>query len=618
MPQNPSAGAASAHPFLGVTLARCKVGEAIGQGRTSWVCRAHYEPLDREIAIKILSGEFAETAEIRDHFQGEARAIARLDHENVVKVLDVVEDEGHLCILMEYVAGQTLQERLTDGEPLPLKKALRIALQTARALEAAHAESVVHRDVKPANIILAAGSETVKVVDFGLAGPKALANRAGTPLYMSPEACQGKRIDEKSDVYALGVCLYQMLTGKLPYTGKTVKAILQAHIAAELVPPSEVNSALGTAFDDVAKKLMIASKGYRPSAGEAVALLEPLLESGKPGGGGRGAARGGKGRRPRGAQKSGPSTGVIIAAVVGLIAVIAGVLMIMGDDPKPTDTGNGDAPSTAPETGAGAGGVSTTGGTTTTPLPKSVEDPRAAAARTAFEAVEAWAKDNPKQWEDEAGRWEIVARDHAATPHGTQAGEKATYARERAKQEAEIAERRQELAEVEARTKARRDEITAALKLFDFATAKKLAASHTNIEGETIQEWRAKRRRIGYLADEFQRRTNEGVADGRISASVVKADAGGDEVVVGVDDKGVQTKAGDLPRQIDWQFVTADAMWDLTRKFVSQSNVDGNVYLAILAAELGLAKQSSNHRQVAEMVDRQGVAKDILRDYFVD
>src|SRR5207244_2389142 len=130
-----------------------------------------------------------------------------------------------------------LQDRLDDEPVVAPRQALRIAAQIARALEAAHDEKIVHRDVKPANVMLVGpkGDETVKVVDFGLAAQQEM-NRVGTPLFMSPEAAQGKRIDEKSDVYALGVCLYRMLTGTLPFTGATVKDILAAHVNNELVP----------------------------------------------------------------------------------------------------------------------------------------------------------------------------------------------------------------------------------------------------------------------------------------------------------------------------------------------------------------------------------------------
>jgi serine/threonine protein kinase len=216
-------------PYSGRVVARCRVGEKLGRGATSHVFRAHYEPLSKDIALKILGKDSAGAEDLRARFLSEARSVAKISHENIVKVLDVVEDHGLLCILMELVEGPTLQDRLDDEGVIKPRQAFRIAAQIARALEAAHAEKIVHRDVKPANVMLVgpAGDETVKVVDFGLAVQQEM-NRVGTPLFMSPEAAQGKRIDEKSDVYALGICLYRMLTGVLPFTGATVKEILAA------------------------------------------------------------------------------------------------------------------------------------------------------------------------------------------------------------------------------------------------------------------------------------------------------------------------------------------------------------------------------------------------------
>src|SRR6185503_3769956 len=132
----------------------------------------------------------------------------------------------------------------------PPKRAMKIALDVARALDTAHAEDIVHRDIKPANFIVDKRTGTVRVVDFGLAA-KGANNRVGTPLYMSPEAAQGKRIDDRSDVYALGVSLYQMLTGRHPFTGGAVKEILAAQVNQELDPASKVRPDVGTKYDGV-------------------------------------------------------------------------------------------------------------------------------------------------------------------------------------------------------------------------------------------------------------------------------------------------------------------------------------------------------------------------------
>src|SRR5262245_41875445 len=335
-------------PYAGRTIARCKVGERLGRGATSHVFRAHYEPLGKEIALKILSGDAAGSAEMRARFLSEARAAGKLSNENIVKVLDVAEDQGFLCILMELVEGPTLQDRLDDEKVLPPLHALSIASQMARALEAAHEADIVHRDVKPANVMLLGrpGEETVKVVDFGLAAQQEL-NRVGTPLFMSPEAAQGKRIDEKSDVYALGVCLYRMLTGVLPFTGTTVKEILAAHVNAELVPPSRRRQQLGAVYDDLLKKLLVKSKGYRPSAGEAADILEDLaddLEEREKG------VRRVRRRKKRAAAKQGkPVNPAVLAtfAVVGVVVVIGAMLMSSGKPTSQTAGSTNDPPPVA-------------------------------------------------------------------------------------------------------------------------------------------------------------------------------------------------------------------------------------------------------------------------------
>ena len=333
------------HPLYGKTIARCKVGERVGRGATSAVYRARFTKLDKDVALKILGVDAAANADMRARFIEEAKAIARIDHENIVKVIDVVEDKGHLCILMELVDGDTVQDLLDDGGPLLPKRAVKIALDVARALAAAHEEEIVHRDIKPANFIMDRRSGVVKVVDFGLAS-RGAANRVGTPLYMSPEAAQGKRIDDRSDVYALGVILYQMLTGKHPFTGNTVKEILAAQVNGELVPASRVKPDVGNKYDELLAKMLVKAKGYRPSALEVVDLLEPLAEEPR-----RDKKGGGSARRPgAGARGTRKSSGAPPMLWIGLgLAVVAIVAFLAlkgrgGDAPDAGSTGGDTKP----------------------------------------------------------------------------------------------------------------------------------------------------------------------------------------------------------------------------------------------------------------------------------
>ena len=602
---DPRKGDTKAHPFYGKTIAGCQVGEALGRGRTSWVCRAQHNKLDREVAIKILSGDLAELTEIRERFVAEAQAVAQIDHPHIVKVLDVLEDQGHLCILMEYVPGATLQDRLDDGA-LPVRKALRIALQTAEALVAAHAEGVIHRDIKPANILLVQGSDEVKVVDFGLAGPKSLANRAGTPLYMSPEACQGKRIDEKSDVYALGVCLYQMLTGLLPFQGKSVRQILAAHVKGEFSPISKVNPPLGSTYDDLLKRLLVTSKGYRPTAAQAAELLEPLAAQGSGSAGGK-RKSGGSGRRARGGGRpnsGGPPTAVIVIGIVAIIATAFGALLIMrsGDDPAPSETG-----------GVPSGSRNTAPLDPVQPPPPPPKD----MAQEAFNSVKDWAGDHDGEWSEIARRWQGVADAHVGSEWADKAAKNAQAAKERAGQEEQLVAEKAARAEREKAALEQRKELTAALAVYDFTEAARIAETLPNAPGETIQDWRRKKRRIALLADEFLKRLNEGVADRNLPATHVKVDAGHDEVIVDADREGVATKAGDLPRRVGWKQVSAEQLFQfMSRQVVSQSDVDGNVFLAVLAAETGLDKRARDHREVALLIDDTGTARELLREYF--
>jgi len=397
-------------PYAGRTIARCKVGERLGRGATSHVFRAHYEPLGKDIALKILSGDAAGSADMRARFLSEARAAGKLSNENIVKVLDVAEDQGFLCILMELVEGQTLQDRLDDEKVLPPRHALSIAAQMARALEAAHEADIVHRDVKPANVMLLGrpGEETVKVVDFGLAAQQEL-NRVGTPLFMSPEAAQGKRIDEKSDVYAMGVCLYRMLTGALPFTGTTVKEILAAHVNAELVPPSRRRQQLGTVYDDLLKKLLVKSKGYRPSAGEAAEILEDLaddLEEREKG------VRRVRRRKKRAAAKKPVAVNPAILAtfaVVGVVGVIVAMLMSGGKPPAPTPGGQGDPP------------------------PVAAIDP----AKKAYDEVDLWVGQNSGKLSEAAAKWRTVENSYPGTPWATRAAVNRVAVEEALKQKQE-------------------------------------------------------------------------------------------------------------------------------------------------------------------------------------
>ena len=200
--------------------------EWVGRGGMAAVYRARQPALDRFVALKLLPPEAASDPTFAERFRTEARALAQLSHPNIVSVHDSGQTpDGHLFMVMEYVAGGDLSEVLADG-PLPVTRALSIASAVATALDYAHTHGVIHRDIKPANILLR-DDGTVKVADFGLArqhadsaaatnGLTGEGSAVGTPAYMAPEQRAGRTVDGRTDIYSLGVMLYEMLTGDLP------------------------------------------------------------------------------------------------------------------------------------------------------------------------------------------------------------------------------------------------------------------------------------------------------------------------------------------------------------------------------------------------------------------
>lgn len=246
------------HRMLGQ---RYELVEQLGHGGMGTVHRAVDHRLRRTVAVKTLSAELAMQPEFRTRFQREAHAAAALNHPGVATVHDVGEDGGggaaEPYLVMEYVAGRTLSQVLRDG-PLTVAQAVDITGQVLAALDHSHRHAIVHRDIKPANVMLTA-SGAVKVVDFGIA--KALSEMAtrltgtgvavGTPAYLAPEQINGAETDHRTDLYAVGCLLYELLTGRPPYTGDSPFSVMHQHLAAEPVPPSRLRPELPPAVDAV-------------------------------------------------------------------------------------------------------------------------------------------------------------------------------------------------------------------------------------------------------------------------------------------------------------------------------------------------------------------------------
>jgi serine/threonine protein kinase len=233
--------ARSDQPWLGFLLPsdddRClgrlgayQVTEVIGSGGFGVVLKAFDPALNRHVAIKVLSPQLANSGAARRRFAREGQAAAAVVHEHVVAIHAVAENDGLPYLVMSYIPGCSLQDRLDQQGPLELKEILRIGMQVAAGLSAAHAQGLVHRDIKPANILLEHGVERVKITDFGLARTiddaslTASGVIAGTPQYMAPEQARGEAVDHRSDLFSLGSVLYAMCTGHSPFRAETFMA----------------------------------------------------------------------------------------------------------------------------------------------------------------------------------------------------------------------------------------------------------------------------------------------------------------------------------------------------------------------------------------------------------
>lgn len=220
---------------------RYEIVGKIGTGGMADVYKAMDHKLNRFVAVKVLKSEFREDATFVKKFRSEAQAAAGLTHPNIVNVFDVGDDEGVYYIVMELIEGITLKEYISKKGKLSVKEATSIAIQVSMGLEAAHSHGIVHRDVKPQNIIISTDGK-VKVTDFGIARAASSntisSNVMGSVHYSSPEQVRGGYSDEKSDIYSLGITLYEMVTGRVPFDGDTTVAIAIKHLQEEMVPPS--------------------------------------------------------------------------------------------------------------------------------------------------------------------------------------------------------------------------------------------------------------------------------------------------------------------------------------------------------------------------------------------
>ena len=222
--------------MLGTLLnGRFRLEEQIGSGGMSTVYRAFDEVLERDVAIKVMHASIAEDGVQLERFRREARTAAKMSHPHVVTVIDAGEDDGHPFIVLEYVEGETLKDRIRRCGPLPVPEAVAYAIEVGRALQAAHGERLVHRDVKPQNVLIDPEGRA-KVTDFGISrsldaeGLTATGRVLGTTDYVSPEQALGEAVTEQSDVYSLGIVLFEMLAGRVPFRAESQVGVAMKHV----------------------------------------------------------------------------------------------------------------------------------------------------------------------------------------------------------------------------------------------------------------------------------------------------------------------------------------------------------------------------------------------------
>ncbi|HZE62852.1 MAG TPA: protein kinase [Pyrinomonadaceae bacterium] len=256
-------------PMLGHTLDdKYRLDAQLGVGGMGTVYRARHLLIDRPVAVKVLNPRFVEDEAARTRFQREARAAGRLQHTNAVTVTDFGQTEdGYVYIVMELLEGRTLRDILAKEAPLEAARSVSLMLQVSAAVAAAHEAGIIHRDLKPANIFIVQRAEVpslVKVLDFGIAKLAAesleedevktltqVGAMIGTPRYMSPEQCDGAELTPAADVYSLGVILYEMLTGTVPFSGSTPLAIAMKHTSELPRRPREFVASIPAALEDV-------------------------------------------------------------------------------------------------------------------------------------------------------------------------------------------------------------------------------------------------------------------------------------------------------------------------------------------------------------------------------
>jgi eukaryotic-like serine/threonine-protein kinase len=309
--------------------------QSLGIGGMGEVYLAHDEVLDRDVALKVLGERYAGDEGSAERFRSEALNAASLSHPNIIQIYNRGEaEDGTSYIVMEYVPGGTLSEQIEESGPFEAGKAAAVAAQIAEALGAAHERGVIHRDMKPQNVLMGSSGD-LKVTDFGIARATVTSGASsavfGTAGYISPEQAMGEPVGPASDLYSLGVVLYEMLTGELPYTADNSIAVCMKHVTEPLRPPKELNPAIPEEMNALVVKLLAKDPAERyGSAGELLADLEPQREDLPPVFGAAGATTLALGKGPQTAPRRGEEARRRRTSRTLAVAAVAMSVLLLG------------------------------------------------------------------------------------------------------------------------------------------------------------------------------------------------------------------------------------------------------------------------------------------------
>jgi serine/threonine-protein kinase len=256
-------GASGAHRLLGtVMLGQYELIDVLGQGGMSVVFKGRHHLTDQEVALKVLPPELAAHSQVKSRFLDEAKALAALDHPNIVHLYNFGQDNGYFALAMQFVDGQTWERLILEAQRLDWVASCRIAIDVLRALEYAHGRGVIHRDMKPSNVLVRGRDGVATVMDFGIAKMTtstrltATGQTMGTVRYMSPEQVRGQEVDLRSDLYSLGATLYESLVGDTPFSGSTHFEIMTKHLSDAPRRPSKLGVALPAVVEDAVMRCL--------------------------------------------------------------------------------------------------------------------------------------------------------------------------------------------------------------------------------------------------------------------------------------------------------------------------------------------------------------------------